>query len=125
MTGELYDALLEHKKTVKSDWVFPDPESGQACTVAHFMKRLCQRAGVKPFGFHAIRHLSASILAQVNVPIVTIQSILRHKNLHITERYIRGLEPVRPALEALFDRKTRPKVPTKPVDESRKIRKAG
>ena len=28
----------------------------------HLMKRLCEKASVKPFGFHAIRHLSASIL---------------------------------------------------------------
>lgn len=33
-------------------------------TAAHVMERLCQRAGVKRFGFHAIRHLAATILAQ-------------------------------------------------------------
>lgn len=27
----------------------------------HFMKDLCKKAGVKPFGFHAIRHKSAAI----------------------------------------------------------------
>ncbi|WP_394699529.1 tyrosine-type recombinase/integrase [uncultured Desulfobacter sp.] len=26
------------------------------------MKKLCERAGVKPFGFHGIRHQTASIL---------------------------------------------------------------
>jgi hypothetical protein len=33
---------------------------------------------------------------------------LRHKNLTTTERYIRGLEPVRPALEVLSNRNSRP-----------------
>jgi integrase len=28
----------------------------------HFMKKICKRAGVKPFGFHSIRHLFASKL---------------------------------------------------------------
>lgn len=28
----------------------------------HFMKKICKRSGVKPFGFHGIRHLTASIL---------------------------------------------------------------
>jgi integrase len=28
----------------------------------HFMRRICGRAGVKHFGFHATRHITASIL---------------------------------------------------------------
>jgi integrase len=76
------------------------------------MKKYCKLAGVKPFGLHAVRHLTASILAQEDVPMVTIQRILRHKNLTTTERYIRGLEPVRPALQILSYRNSRPKVPT-------------
>lgn len=126
MTDELFDALLAHKQVTRSELVFPDPETGQSYSArAHFMKNLCRRAGVRKFGFHAIRHLTASILAQANVPMVTIQSILRHKNLLTTERYIRGLEPVRPALEVLSGRHSRPQVPTKPVELSHKIRKAG
>jgi integrase len=80
------------------------------------MKSLCKRAGVKHFGFHAIRHLTASILAQANVPMVTIQAILRHKHLTTTERYIRGMEPVRPALKVLSNRNSRPKFTTLAFD---------
>jgi transposase len=40
------------------------------------------------------------------------QRILSHKQLTTTERHIRGLEPVRPALEILSNRNSRPKVPT-------------
>jgi integrase len=67
----------------------------------HFMKRLCKRAGVKPFGFHAIRHLTASILYRKGYSVSVIQSILRHKSPNTTARYIRslGMDHVKVALE--------------------------
>jgi integrase len=67
----------------------------------HFMRRICTRAGVKPFGFHAIRHLTASILYQKGYPLSVVQAILRHKNPNTTVRYLQtlGLEQTREALE--------------------------
>ena len=113
MTDELLGALLLHRQLANTEWVFPNPERGVPFIARQrHMKRICLNAGVRPFGLHAIRHLSASILAQADVPMVTIQRILRHKQLTTTERYIRGLEPVRPALEILSNRNSRPKVPT-------------
>jgi len=57
----------------------------------HFMDSICKKAGVKPFGYHAIRHLSASILYKAGYPIAVIQRILRHKAPTTTERYLRRL----------------------------------
>ena len=102
MTDDLFHALLAHRETATTEWVFPDPTTGKPYQYRlHFMRRLCRRAGVKPFGFHAIRHLTASILAKANVPMVDIQRILRHKNLATTERYIRRLDDLRAALKVL------------------------
>jgi integrase len=113
MTDELFNAMIPHRQEAKNEWVFPNPERGLPFIARQrHMKRVCNKAGVKPFGLHAIRHLTASILAQEDVPMVTIQRILRHKQLTTTERYIRGLEPVRPALEMLSNRNSRPKVTT-------------
>jgi integrase len=69
----------------------------------HFMKKMCEKAGVKKFGFHAIRHLSASILHKLGYEVAAIQAILRHKSPSTTERYLRsiGLERVREVLEDL------------------------
>ncbi len=63
----------------------------------HFVKNLCERAGVQSFGFHAIRHLTASILYKMGKPVGVIQAILRHKSPSTTERYLRslGLEETR------------------------------
>jgi len=67
----------------------------------HFMERMCKRAGVTPFGFHAIRHLTATILFHKGNSVSLIQRILRHKNPSTTERYLKdlGLDDVREALE--------------------------
>jgi integrase len=54
---------------------------------------------------HAIRHLTASILAKANVPMIDIKTTLRHKNPATTERYIQRLETVRQALRVLPGRK--------------------
>ena len=67
------------------------------------MRRLCDKAKVKPFGFHAIRHLTASTLFNQGYDVGVIQSILRHKSPNTTERYLEsiGMERVRDALESL------------------------
>ena len=71
-----------------------------------FMKQACKKAGVKLFGFHAIRHLTASILYKLGEPVSVIQTIMRHKSPITTERYLRtlGLEETRSALESLSAR---------------------
>ena len=55
------------------------------------------------FGFHAIRHLTASQLLKKGYSVGEIQTILRHKSASTTERYLKTLEleKVREALEDL------------------------
>ena len=63
--GELYEALLRHRRNNHSKWVFPDPPTGESYTTRHrWLKQLCKKAGVRPFDIHAIRHLSASVLSR-------------------------------------------------------------
>ena len=117
MTGELKGYLLSWLETrlslgIKTEHLFVCidhtnfcPECyGKPFTVRqHFMRRACKRAGVKPFGFHAIRHFTASYLFAKGQSVSVIQQILRHKNPNTTTRYLRklGLETdsVRSALE--------------------------
>ena len=102
--------LWQHRQG-SSNHVFTcavEPYVGQpyGCA-AHVMSRLCQRAGVKKFGFHAIRHLAATILAQEGKSLFAIQHALRHEKQTTTDRYLHSLgafSEVSDALGALASR---------------------
>ena len=56
------------------------------------MRRLCDQAGVKEFGFHNIRHHVASLLQDSGKATPRqLRDFLRHKRLDTTDRYLREL----------------------------------
>lgn len=66
------------------------------------MRSLCSKAEVKYFRFHALRHLTASVLDDLGVPIGVIQRILGHENRRTTERYLHSVgEAERKAMQKL------------------------
>jgi integrase len=67
------------------------------------MASLCRKAGVKPFGFHALRHSGASIMDSLNVPIGVIQRILGHENRQTTEIYVHSIGNVEREAMALYE----------------------
>ena len=101
MTSELRSFLLSwwearpfkdtpHVFVCLDDTAFTQAYLGQPLTSRQqLMERLCKRAGVKSFGFHAISHLTASTLYHAAQPVAVIQSILRHKSPATTERYLK------------------------------------
>lgn len=54
-----------------------------------FMARLCERAGVKPFGFHALRHKSAAIIF-VAQGLDAAQILMGHSQATTTNIYVRS-----------------------------------
>lgn len=58
------------------------------------LRRLCSKAGVQAFDFHAIRHLRAVVLYQGGTKLAAIQKWLRHESAATTEAYLkrRGLD---------------------------------
>ncbi|MFO7557604.1 MAG: tyrosine-type recombinase/integrase [Desulfobacterales bacterium] len=113
MTKELRKMLLhwwETRPVKDSPFVFVCLNEENFCkpyygkpftTRQHLMRKLCEKVGVEPFGFHAIRHLTASTLYRLGYEVAIIQIVLRHQSPNTTERYLRriGLERVRVALE--------------------------
>lgn len=67
----------------------------------HWLPRLCERAGVTPFGIHAIRHLTARALQKGGHPVGFIQRVLRHKAESTTRRYLAklGCEDIRAVVD--------------------------
>lgn len=55
------------------------------------MGTLCRSAGAKYFRYHAMRHLTASVLDDMGIPIGTIQRILGHQNRKTTEIYLHSV----------------------------------
>ena len=106
MPSKLHDALVSHKlRTGGRGHVFRSKTTGDAYRDRkHFVSRLCEKAGVKPFNFHGIRGLCASLLAAGGVPMKEIQHVLLHSSMVTTDRYIRRIGGVSDILAAAFDR---------------------
>ncbi len=99
MTDKLYNILSERdaSKTDNHPWVFWHRyysrkekcwKEGPYGDRKKIMKTLCNKAGVKYFRFHALRHAGASLMDSINTPIGTIQKILGHENRKTTEIYL-------------------------------------
>ena len=69
----------------------------------HWLKYWCGLAGVPAFSFHGIRHLTASWLDSHNIPLTTIQAILRHKMATTTAKYLHELRGVQVDLDRVFE----------------------
>jgi len=99
MNNQLYESLRwywENRIFKESPFVWlceEGPNAGKPFNYRRrFLKGLCKRAGIRPFGFHSLRRYVASTLADTHkVSAKTIQRILRHKSLQTTERYIQNL----------------------------------
>lgn len=94
--SELYQALKwqwEHRDK-RSPYVFTDPVTGNKFTHRNrFMKTLCKRAGVKPFGIKAFRKYGPSVLNDIHrVSIKKLQRLLRHQTQTTTEIYLKKVD---------------------------------
>jgi integrase len=80
MNEVLYETLQQlWEKRTQDEWVFLNPNTGTRYRHRpKLMRTLCKRAGVRHFGFHAIRHYVASYLAdRQKFSITQISRLLR------------------------------------------------
>ncbi|MFC1798350.1 tyrosine-type recombinase/integrase [Thermodesulfobacteriota bacterium] len=115
MNDDLYESLWwwwNNRTFKKSPYVFVCDRSGSNYgkpfkVRRKFLRGLCKKAGVTPFGFHSLRRYVASVLADTHkVSAKRIQRILRHKNLSTTERYIQNINnDLKSTLDLLSEKK--------------------
>ncbi len=115
MTQKLYEILnrRHENRDPNKPWVFWhrywSRKRGRFCEGPFgdrklIMKSLCEKAGVKYFRFHAIRHSGASTMDGNNVPIGAIQRILGHENRKTTEIYLHSIGELEREAIASFER---------------------
>ena len=110
MTEKLNDVMQRRWKTRNkgSQHVFCQPDGSRYSRddlfIKKFMPSLCKRAGVKPFGFHAIRHRVAAILMDSGkATLGDIQHFLRQRRATTTEFYLRSLKPGSTEMAGILD----------------------
>jgi integrase len=54
---------------------------------SHYMPKVCKRLGIKPFGFHALRHKSAAITF-ISQGLNAAQTLMGHYRATTTDRYV-------------------------------------
>jgi integrase len=115
MTQKLYEVLSQrHEKRDKAKpWVFWHRYwsrkrgrfvEGTFGDRKKVMKRLCEKAAVRYFRFHPLRHAGASTMDGNNVPMGAIQRILGHENRKTTEIYLHSIGDLERQAIAVFER---------------------
>jgi len=87
INGALLEVLEAHKAESKSEYVFTGPSGRHLVTVRRAFENACRRAGIKGLRFHDLRHTFGTRLIRKGVDIVTVQSLLGHYSVTVTQRY--------------------------------------
>lgn len=83
---ELINELKQNKNYNDNDFVScqenGNPHSLSALNL--YLTRLCKRNGLPPITVHSLRHMFATILLELGVPIAKISALLGHNSIHTT-----------------------------------------
>jgi len=85
------DALLEVLKALKaeskSEHVFTGSDGKHLMTIRRAFGNACRRGGISGLRFHDLRHTFGTRLIRKGVDIVTVQHLLGHYSVTVTQRY--------------------------------------
>lgn len=91
LNADALGALRNLPRRLDVPWVFPQKDGNYIRnpqhTAAEAIRRQAKRAGLRPIGWHTLRHTFASHLVMAGVPIRAVQELLGHESLEMTLRY--------------------------------------
>ncbi|MFH1930130.1 MAG: tyrosine-type recombinase/integrase [Pseudomonadota bacterium] len=98
----LYSELTLHQKNRNGEFVFADKKGSPYGSVKKSFATALDKAKIKDFRFHDLRHTFGSYLVMQGVDLKTIQQIMGHKDINMTMRYAHlSSEHVQKAVETL------------------------
>jgi hypothetical protein len=71
--------------------VFPQQKGREMmnpASKAKYLHKFCRLGGLKPCGWHTLRHTFGTRLAALGVPIPVLQKLMGHANIKMTMRYV-------------------------------------
>lgn len=84
----LRETLIQQKREESlEEYIFTRKNGSRIRCIKEAFNAACARAGIVDFRFHDLRHTAASLLAAGGCDIITLQHILGHKTLAMTQRY--------------------------------------
>jgi integrase len=89
LESKALELMMQHAKirTLHCAFVFPGKFLDKPIDLTTPWKSALQRAGIKDFRFHDLRHSAASYLAMNGASLAEIAEILGHKTLSMVKRY--------------------------------------
>jgi site-specific recombinase XerD len=99
------EALADQLGSHRHDVVFCDRDGGifWEGRSQYGLHRACKRAGLRPLGWHALRHTFASHLVMRGAPLKAVQELLGHADIKMTMRYAHLTPYARRAAVELLD----------------------
>jgi integrase len=70
-----------------TDLVFPNATGKKPLAIRNAFENAVERADIKNFRFHDLRHTFASYLAMQGASLLDIATVLGHKTLQMVQRY--------------------------------------
>lgn len=87
MARALLEEAVEKMKPNKEGLIFYDYRKDDIVTttqVCNYYRRVCERAGIKYYGQHSLRHTFATRCIEAGIEALVLKEWLGHTNIHIT-----------------------------------------